>query len=391
MRVLCSTTGNDGHFGPLLPFAQACAASGHEVRVAAPASYGSALTRAGLPHEPFADPPGELIGPVMAALPDMGFQEANDVVVREVFGRIDAQAALPALLETVERWRPDVVLRESAELASLAVAERFRVPHVHVCVGMREVADRFAATLGDPLDELGQRVGLTGRQLTDGLASETVLSVVPAVLDFPGIDVSPEADAYQRFHQPPPAASGPRPAEWGDADLPLIYVSFGSVAGSLPSVAGVFREALDAFADLDAVVVMTVGRRFDIGSLGPLPASAHVVPWLPQETVLSHAAAMLGHGGLGTTLGALTAGVPQVVAPLFAFDQAVNGAHVAAVGAGVVVEPGPEAATRAAAQVPRLLEDAAYAHSAGHVAATMRALPPPAAAVPLLVQLADSQ
>jgi len=45
MRVLVSTTANDGHFGPLQPFARACTAAGHEVRVAAPASYGGALAR----------------------------------------------------------------------------------------------------------------------------------------------------------------------------------------------------------------------------------------------------------------------------------------------------------------------------------------------------------
>src|SRR3954452_3395774 len=144
MRVLVATTANDGHFGPLVPFARACRAAGHEVRVAAPASYATALGRAGFEHEPFADAPPGLIGPLMASLPSMSFEEADEVVVREVFGRIDAQAALPGLARTVESWRPDVIVRESAEMASLAVAERAGVPHVHVCIGMHEVASRFA-------------------------------------------------------------------------------------------------------------------------------------------------------------------------------------------------------------------------------------------------------
>lgn len=66
-----STTANEGHFGPLLPFVRACAASGHDVRVAAPVSFGPALARVGLRHEPFADARPELIGPVMAQLPAM--------------------------------------------------------------------------------------------------------------------------------------------------------------------------------------------------------------------------------------------------------------------------------------------------------------------------------
>jgi UDP:flavonoid glycosyltransferase YjiC (YdhE family) len=167
----------------------------------------------------------------------------------------------------------------------------------------------------------------------------------------------------------------------------LVYVTFGSVAGSLPPFAGVFRAALDGLADLDARVLMTVGRTRDPVDLGPLPANAHVEQWWPQAPVLAEASAMLGHGGFGTTLGALAAGVPQAVAPLFSGDQVVNGEHVAAVGAGVTTGMGPEAVPAAAAQVARLLADPAYAASARRVATALSELPPPSAAVPVLVDL----
>jgi UDP:flavonoid glycosyltransferase YjiC (YdhE family) len=387
VRVLFSTTANDGHFGPLLPFVLACAEAGHEVRVAAPESYGAALARIGLAHEPFADARPEVIGPVMASLPSMSVEEADDLVVREVFARIDAQAALPSLLETLERWRPHVVVRESAELASLAATERVGLPHVHVCIGMHEVASRFAETTAEPLEELGRIAGLADGHLAAALADETVLSLVPELLDRGTGELPPEAVDFHRFHQPAPVVRDPRPDEWGDPELPLIYVTFGSVAGSIPPFAGVFREALDALADLDVFVVMTVGRKVDPHDLGPLPANAHVERWLPQETVLAHAAAMIGHGGFGTTMGALAVGVPQVVAPLFSFDQVVNGEHVAAVGAGLTTGLGDGSVGRAAAELPRLLEDATYAESARRVAAALRELPPPAEAVSVLTGL----
>jgi UDP:flavonoid glycosyltransferase YjiC (YdhE family) len=393
MRVLCATTANDGHFGPLVPFARACALAGHDVSVAAPASFAAAVAAAGFDHEPFPDAPPELVGPIMARLPSMGFEEANDVVVREVFGRIDAQAALPGLLETVERWRPDVVVRESAELASLAAAERAGVPHVHACIGMHEVAARFADGVAAPLEELDRLVGLDAGYLAAALDAETVLSLVPEGLDRATGPASSEADGFLRFHEPAATASSdtdgsPLP-DWGDRDAPLVYVTFGSVTGSLPPFAGVFRQALDALADLDARILMTVGRRLDVESLGAPPANAHVVPWWPQGAVLPHAAALLGHGGFGTTMGALAAGVPQVVAPIFSFDQAVNGRHVAAVGAGVTVDVGPDVVPRGAACVAGLLADPAYAAAAGAVAAAMRALPRPAEAVPVLERLAS--
>ena len=94
MRVLMCTTANDAHLGPLLPFAKAWSRSGHEVRVAAPASYGTSLARVELPHEPFPDASPGLIGPVMAGPSALAPEEAEEVVLREVFGRFDAQAAL---------------------------------------------------------------------------------------------------------------------------------------------------------------------------------------------------------------------------------------------------------------------------------------------------------
>lgn len=388
MRVLCATTANDGHFGPLLPFARALVGAGHEVRVVAPASYAGAVAKAGFAHEPCADAPPELIGPVMGRLPTLAFEEADDLVVREVFARIDAQAALPAVIATIERWRPDLVIRESAELASLAAANRAGVPHVQVCIGMHEVVSRFAGAIGDPLDELGRLAGLVDGRLSAALASETILSLVPEVLDRAGRQVgAAESDGFLRFHEASLPTSGHHLPDWGNPEAPLVYATFGSVTGSLPPFAGVFRDALDALADVEARVLMTVGRKLDPATLGPLPPNVRVEQWCPQDAVLEQAAAMLGHGGFGTTMGALTAGVPQVVVPLFSFDQVVNGEHVAGVGAGLTVERGPTSVERAAAQVPRLLEDPAYAAAARHIATALDNLPPATDAVPILTGL----
>ena len=387
MRVLCATTANDGHFGPLLPFARALAEAGHEVRVAAPASYAGVVAGAGFVHEPFADAPPELLGQVMGRLPTLAFEEADDVVIREVFARIDAQAALPSLVETVERWRPDLILRETAELGSLAAAERVGVPHVHVCIGMHEILRRFAEAISEPLGELGRLAGVAEGRMTSALASETVLSQVPEVLDHASGPVRTRSDDFLRFHEPRPAARAQRLPEWGDPQVPLIYVTFGSVTGSLPPFASAFRRALDALADVEARVLLTVGRKVDPAGLGPLPSNAHVEQWWPQDAVLGQAAAMLGHGGFGTTMGALAAGVPQVVVPLFTSDQIVNGQHVAAVGAGLTVERGPSSVELAAAEVPRLLADPAYAASSRRIAAAIADLPSTAEAVPTLAGL----
>ena len=79
---------------------------------------------------------------------------------------------------------------------------------------------------------------------------------------------------------------------------------------------------------------MTVGETADPAALGPLPAHVRAERWIPQAEVFAEADAMVGHGGFGTTMGALLAGVPQVVVPLFA-DQPYNAARVADLGAGL--------------------------------------------------------
>lgn len=61
--------------------------------------------------------------------------------------------------------------------------------------------------------------------------------------------------------------------------------------------------------------------------MGPIPDNTHVEQWVPQGKVLPHAVAVLCLGGSGTVLGALSAGVPLVVCPLFA-DQSCNGSVI---------------------------------------------------------------
>jgi hypothetical protein len=127
-------------------------------------------------------------------------------------------------------------------------------------------------------------------------------------------------------------------------------VTFGSVVGGLPEAGAVYRAALQAAGTLPVRVLLTVGSTFDPATLGPIPANAHVEPWVAQEDVLAEAALVICHGGSGTVLGALASGVPLVVCPLFA-DQSANAGMVQDAGAGVVVtskRPAPAVSLRSA-------------------------------------------
>jgi UDP:flavonoid glycosyltransferase YjiC (YdhE family) len=56
---------------------------------------------------------------------------------------------------------------------------------------------------------------------------------------------------------------------------------------------------------------------------------------------MPHAAAMVGHGGSGSTLDGAQLGRPLVLVPLFA-DQGTNAGRVAEAGAGAALQGGPE-------------------------------------------------
>jgi UDP:flavonoid glycosyltransferase YjiC (YdhE family) len=388
VRVLISTTANDGHYGPLVPLARAFASTGHEVRVAAPASFAAPVERTGFAHLPFDDAPAELVGPVMARLPSLSFEEANATVMREVFGRIDAQAALPALVAAMHEWRPDVLVRDPAEFGSLAAAERAGVFHVQGAIGMTEMSRLIEGSTAETLTELVRLAGLPEDHLVGALASEPILSPVPAVLDRAGDDGYDEESVAFRYREDSSAEPEAPLPQWGDPELPLVYVTFGTVTGSLAPFAGVFRQALDGLADLPVRVFMTVGRRVDIAALGPIPTNAHVEAWWPQSEVLPHADVLLGHGGFGTTMGAVAAGVPQVVAPIFTTDQVINARHVAAAGAGRAVDPGPDVVTRACAEVLGVLSEPAFRAASRSIAAAIVELPPAAAAAAMVQRLA---
>jgi UDP:flavonoid glycosyltransferase YjiC (YdhE family) len=217
----------------------------------------------------------------------------------------------------------------------------------------------------------------------------TLLSLVPPSLD--------DGPAALRFRGPLPRAAKPLPSWWANADDPLVYVTFGSVTGSLPFFPGIYRDVLDALAGAPVRVLVTLGRDANPALLGPLPANAHAEGWLAQNDVLPHADAVVSHGGYGTTLGALDHGVPMVLMPLFAGDQWRNARRVAELGAGLLLDddprrvfdpPGPRALGALPDALECVLADRRFRTEAAVLAREIDALPVATAGVPVLEQLA---
>jgi UDP:flavonoid glycosyltransferase YjiC (YdhE family) len=106
-------------------------------------------------------------------------------------------------------------------------------------------------------------------------------------------------------------------------------------------------------------------------TVAPFAAAPNVtvVEAAPHAAVLPHTAVVVTHGGHGTVMKALAAGVPLVVMPM-GRDQPENAARVLAAGAGVRLRQGSSPG-RIAAAVRRVLEDDSYRANARRLAAAI--------------------
>jgi rhamnosyltransferase subunit B len=92
-----------------------------------------------------------------------------------------------------------------------------------------------------------------------------------------------------------------------------------------------FRFAKEAVLQLGLRAVFLTPHRDQVPP--DLPPSILWQDYVPLRRLLPHVAALVHHGGIGTTAEALQAGTPQLVVPL-AHDQFDNAARVVALGVG---------------------------------------------------------
>jgi rhamnosyltransferase subunit B len=126
----------------------------------------------------------------------------------------------------------------------------------------------------------------------------------------------------------------------GSADLPAEAHAFLS-AGAAPVVVtlGTFQRHSGAMLTQVVQAVRALGRRIVVLAADreqlALPPAADLLwqPYLPLHHLLPRSAALVHHGGIGTTAEALRAAVPQLVLP-WAFDQFDNAQRVRALGVG---------------------------------------------------------
>jgi hypothetical protein len=402
VRILAACSlGGAGHLRPLVPFLDQARSSGGQTLVVGPPALGSLVEAAGHPFLAGGEPSEAQVRPIREQLPILPPQEASVLGTRELFGRLAATAMLPATERVMRDWRPQVVVRDPYEYASAVVAARLGIPAAQVAVGL-------AAGEWDEIGVAAPALETYHTGLTAELRRWPYLTRFPAALDpspFPGT---------QRYREPARAPCKPLPGWWPGNHAPLVYVSFGTVLGHMSFAAEVYDTVIDAVSGLDARVLLTTGHGFDPSRLTELPAHVHVEAWVDQADVLAEARLVVCHGGSGTTYGALAAGLPLVVVPVFS-DQFANASAATQAGAALQVRPaqdpegqdpegqdpagqdpagrrrpvGREDAPQIRAAIEAALADHAYRDAAQAVAADMAAAPDIATTLAQLLSLSS--
>jgi MGT family glycosyltransferase len=188
------------------------------------------------------------------------------------------------------------------------------------------------------------------------------------VLTSPSFDFPAQLPANVRYAGPrfdDPAWVEPWQAPPGDAPLVLVSLTTGYM-----DQLGVLRRIVEGVGGLHVRAVVTTGNAIDPADV-PAPANVQVLRSAPHGAILEEASAVVTHGGHGTVIKALAAGVPALVLPM-GRDQLDNAARVVARGAGLRLKPSASSGAIAAA-VRRLLDEPEHREGARRLGAKLRA------------------
>ncbi len=270
------------------------------------------------------EPTEDEIAPIREQLATAPSKVASVLGNRDLFGKLATTAMLPRATEAFFDWKPDFVLREPCEYSSALLAKRSSIPAATIAISQASAEDGSIQAASQALED--HEIGLTD-----------FVRDLPYLTRFPeSIDPSSFRRTI-RFGEPVRPSLHPLPDWWSGSNAPLVYVTFGTVFGHMSFSLDVWRMALEAIGELDARLLLTTGTKFDRSSLGTVPANTHVEAWVDQHEVFASADLVVCHGGSGTALGALQAGLPMVIHPMFA-DQHLNATKIEAAGACEVVK-----------------------------------------------------
>ena len=297
--------------------------------------------------------------------------------------------------QAVAEHRPDVVLCSQFAFGAMVAAEAARIPFVVLmpnvyllpAEGMPPLGMGFKPAKG-AAGRLRDRVigGFTtrvwdkkGLPRLNALRADLGLEPVAhfwdqvhqarreLVMTSPDFDFPAKLPAAARYVGP--VLDDPTWVEpWSPppGDEPLVLVALSS---TFQDQGATIQRIIDGLATLPVRVVVTAGPALDPATLHA-PENMSIVASAPHSEVLKHAALVINHGGHGTVIRALAAGVPMLVMS-HGRDQAENATRVTVRGAGIAVKKGAKP-PKIAAAVRTILDDPSYRTNAERLGEAVR-------------------
>ncbi|REJ05111.1 glycosyltransferase [Microbacterium bovistercoris] len=396
MRALISTFGTRGDVEPYLALAERLRAEGHDPVLCAPEPYRADAEAAGVGFEPGATRMHELVREQMTTV-----IKPTDAV-RTMRRMTDAmRESLDDQWRAAQRTEPEVVISHPKALAGPHIAERLGVPFVAslplpFLTPTRAFPIPFlTADLPGPLNratyqfnrftaiayggminrfrrtELGIR---RASRLSDYLHRDG--EQVPVLYPFSRHIVPRPADYPDSAHitgpwfrPEPPVAWTPPPAlrAFLDDGEPPVYLGFGSMGFRTDAAARGLAVQQAARAAGVRLVVSRGWGGIDVSD----DEHVHVIDDAPHAELFPLVAAVVHHGGSGTTAAGLRAGRPTLTCPVLG-DQPFWGKRVHLLGAGP--EPLPQKRITAdglSARLRELVDSAEHRRRAPEIAERM--------------------
>lgn len=410
-RILWVTWEGGGTTPPELAVVRRLLRRGHTVRVLGDACLADDVAAVGAtfrayrlaPHRATRTAESEITADWAARTPLGAFQRARDRHAFAPAGRF-ARDVLDALAESPA----DAVVVDAMLFGALVGAEASGLPFAAVIpmtsllpspgrpppgIGLRPargalgaLRDRALLAFGDAflwrscaplLHEARAAVGVApvAHPLDQIRRARRVLVLTDPHFDFD----APPRDANVVYTGPelgdPVWAASPEIA-WPDAlsSRPLVLVALSS---SYQAQESLLTRVITALGALPVRAVVTLGPALAAAPCA-VPENVRVVPSVSHAAVLREAALTVTHGGHGTVLRSLAAGVPLVVCPM-GRDQSDNAARAAWLGAGVTLSARSRAGAFARAITDALASDALRDGARRYAAGLARAALPDAA------------
>lgn len=379
MRVLLTAGPSIGHITPMLGVSAALRDAGHEVRLATHPSQHDLIRHAGLDVVEAGMSEAEMIAERLRRWPDTAPQPPSAWAVR-MFTHILAPTVIRDLTALVDAWRPHLLIHEEGEYAGPVIAATAGIPCVTHGWGSPLRSSTDLSALAADAAPLWEAAGVEMPSAA-GLYRDGLINPCPSFLqvDPPGADVS--------WRVRPSLVDG---AHHEDAAMrnigrgrPLAYVGFGTVAHFADAPEEIHAAVNALVARGVDVVVTTTDDLLRRALLERHHDRLQVLPFVSLPKLLPRCRLVVCHGGTGTVLAALTAGVPLVVVHRGAPSQLRMADACARAGVARRATPSDIDVV-----VSAVLDDAVMVRRCRDAAKHLAGMPEPAELVPALEKAA---